>query len=297
LVERQHGVVSRRQLLELGFTATSIEHRLATGRLHRVRRGVYAAGRRELGLEGRWMAAILACGPDAVLSHETAAAVWGIRRMPALIEVSVPAAVVRRHAGITVHRRSNLGPADLTIRQGIPVTSPICTLIDMAPGLEQDELEAVVNAADRLDLVDPDRLRRSLDHAPPRPGVGLLRALLDRSTFTLTDSALERCFLPLAHSAGLDRPLTRQIVNGYRVDFWWPTLGLIVETDGLRYHRTPAQQARDRVRDQIHTAAGLVSLRFTHRQVAFQPGYVVTTLSAVAARLRARKETPIAGRQ
>ena len=243
------------------------------------------------------MAAILACGPDAVLSHETAATAWGMRRGPAVIEVSVPAASARRHTGILVHRRSNLGPADVSIHRGVRVTSPICTLVDLAPRLGTYELEAAVNEADRRDLVDPERLRSVLEHAPRRPGVGILRALLDRSTFTLTDSALERCFLPLARSAGLDRPLTRQVVNSYRLDFYWPSLGLIVETDGLRYHRTPAQQARDRLRDQVHTAAGLVSLRFTHRQVAFQPGHVVTTLSAVAARLRARKEPPIANRQ
>ena len=292
LIERQHGVVSRRQLLDLGFTAKSIEHRLATGRLHRVRRGVYAAGRRQVELAGRWMAAILACGPRAVLSHESAATAWGIRRRPALIEVSVPAEVAPRHAGITVHRRTNLTPQELTVRDSIPVTTPICTLIDLAPRLAPDHLEAAVNEADRRDLVDPERLRAALDCPPRRPGVGILRELLDRRTFTLTDSALERRFLPLARGAGLPRPLSRRLVNGYRVDFYWPSLGLVVETDGLRYHRTPAQQALDRVRDQAHTAAGLTQLRFTHDQVTFQPAQVVATLSAVADRLRRRGFSP-----
>jgi very-short-patch-repair endonuclease len=113
-----------------------------------------------------------------------------------------------------------------------------------------------------------------------------LRQILDRRTFTLTESQLERKFLPLARRAGLPAPQTGTYVNGFKVDFFWPDLGLIVETDGLRYHRTPAQQARDRVRDQEHTAAGLTSLRFTRAQVAFEPDRVVATLIAVTRRLR-----------
>lgn len=167
---------------------------------------------------------------------------------------------------------------------GIPLTSPTCTLVDLAATLPSDELEAAVNAADKLDLVDPDELRRSLDGMSPRRGVARLRRTLDRRTFTLTDSALERRFLPLARAAGLPPPRTGMRVNGFRVDFFWPDLGLVVETDGLRYHRTPAQQARDRLRDQAHAAAGLTPLRFTHAQVAFEPGHVRGTLAAVAAR-------------
>jgi len=113
-----------------------------------------------------------------------------------------------------------------------------------------------------------------------------LRALLDRRTFRLTDSELERRFLPLVDAVRLARPLTRQRVNGFRVDFFWPDLRLVVETDGLRYHRTPAQQARDRLRDQAHLAAGFTPLRFTHAQVRFEPAHVRETLAAVVSRLR-----------
>jgi very-short-patch-repair endonuclease len=120
-----------------------------------------------------------------------------------------------------------------------------------------------------------------------RPGTAALSKALDRRTFTLTDSQLERQFLPLAGKAGLPQPQTGRVVNGFKVDFYWPELGLVVETDGLRYHRTPAQQARDRLRDQAHTAAGLVCLRFTRAQVALEPRHVEATLSAVADRLRA----------
>ena len=115
----------------------------------------------------------------------------------------------------------------------------------------------------------------------------MLRSLLDRRTFTLTDSKLERRFLPIARAAGLARPLTRQHVNGFRVDFFWPELRLVVETDGLRYHRTAARQARDLLRDQVHHAAGFTPLRFTHAQVAFEPEHVRRTLIDVVQVIRA----------
>lgn len=112
-----------------------------------------------------------------------------------------------------------------------------------------------------------------------------MRAILDRHTFVLTDSELERRFLPLVRRVGLPLPHTGRYVNGWKVDFFWPDLGLVVETDGLTYHRTPAEQARDRLRDQTHSAAGLTPLRFTHWQVALEAQHVKATLGAVAARL------------
>ena len=107
-----------------------------------------------------------------------------------------------------------------------------------------NEVEAAINEADKRDLVSPDRLRAALDHLPPRPGVRPLRTILDHRTFVLTESELERRFLPLARRAGLSKPEAGVYVNGFKVDFYWPDLGLVVETDSLRYHRTPAQQAR-----------------------------------------------------
>ena len=142
-----------------------------------------------------------------------------------------------------------------------------------------------MNEADKRDLVDPESLRAALDGLTGRRGVPALHTILDRRTFTLTDSELERRFLPIPARAGLAPPRTGQYVNGFKVDFYWPDLGLVVETDGLRYHRTPAQQARDRLRDQAHTAAGLTSLRFTHAQIRFEPGHVQRTLNLVARRL------------
>lgn len=117
--------------------------------------------------------------------------------------------------------------------------------------------------------------------------MGKLRDLIDRRTFRLTDSELERRFLSLVEAAGLPMPQTGRRLNGFKVDFFWPDLGLVVETDGLTYHRTPAQQGRDLVRDQAHTAAGLSRLRFSHAQVRFEPDYVIETLVSTARRLGA----------
>ena len=290
LARRQHGVVTRAQLLELEFTPEAIDHRLRTGRLHRLWDGVYAVGRREVTPHGRWLAAVLRCGSDAVLSHESAAALWKVRKSdPRVIHVSVPRQARRSAPGISVHRRSTLTASDVTRRHGLPVTTVVRTLVDLATRLGRDELEATINEADKLDLVDPDALRRALDELKGQRGVPTLRATLDRRTFTLTDSELERRFLPIARRAGLAKPRTQQIVEGFRVDFSWPDLGLVVETDGLRYHRTPGEQARDRVRDQALTAAGLTPLRFTRAQVRYEPDHVQRTLVTVARRLAAQE--------
>ena len=189
LVEAQHGVVARRQLLELGFSPKAIKHRIATGRLRPVWRGVYAVGRPQLTRYGHWMAAVLACGAEAVLSHRSAAALWGfLQATRGPVDVSVPARLAPRYPGIRVHRRAGLRPSEVTRLHGIPVTTPACTLIDIAIGLGAKRLEAAVNEADKLDLIDPDRLRTALDGREGQHGVGPLRALLDRHTLTLTDS-------------------------------------------------------------------------------------------------------------
>jgi very-short-patch-repair endonuclease len=289
LARRQHWTVARSQLVELGFSRDWIAHRIANGRLHPLRRGVYAVGRPHVTRYGHWMAAVLACGPAALLSHDTAAALLGIRRVTASLEVSVVSGAKRRPQGITVHRRPGLRPDQVTSCHGIPVTTPIRTLIDIALRLDRDQLEAAINQADKLDLCDPEELRSALDAAPRQPGVRALRSVLDRRTFTLTESELERRFLRIVRAIGMTEPETGVYVNGFKVDFHWPELGLVVETAGLRFHRTPAHQARDRLRDQAHTAAGLTPLRFTRAQVRFEPVYVEKTVAAVAQRLAAQR--------
>jgi hypothetical protein len=236
------------------------------------------------------MAAVLRCGPAAVLSHASAAAAWGIRPQGnGPIEVSVAANASSRPRGVRVHRRADLRQCDMAVLERIPVTSPALTLVDLAARLAPPELEAAINEANKHDLIAPDTLRRQLEDFPRHFGLARLRRLLDRDTFVLTDSELERRFIPIAREAGLPVPLTGEHMNGFRVDFFWPALGLVVETDGLRYHRTPAQQARDRLRDQAHAAAGLTALRFSHAQVRYEPAHVRATLAAVAARLAGRQ--------
>lgn len=236
------------------------------------------------------MAALLACGDGAVLSHSSAAALWRIgKEQRGLVELSLPSSSRRRHPGLRIHRRPSLNlQRDLTREYGIPVTTPVQTLIDMSLRLDRAGVERMINEADKYNLAHPPQLREALDERAGEKGAAKLRFILDRRTFRLTKEELERRFLPLARQAGLPTPLTGQFVNEFEVDFYWPELGLVVETDGLRYHRTPAEQARDRLRDQAHTAAGLTPLRFTHEQVRYEPDHVLAVLRTTAGMLAAR---------
>lgn len=283
LARRQHGVVTRRQLLDTGLGSDSIKHRVSKGRLHPLGRGVYVVGRPEVGQKGRWMAAVLSCGSGALLSHRSAAALWGLLEPPKGIDVVVPRGTRRRRPGITAHRRTDLRPEHRRQIDGIPVTDPVSTLVDLASCVPDGQLERAINEADRLDLVDPETLRLAIESLPRRPGLARLRGLLDRKA--LVDSGLERRFLRLIRPLELPAPHTQAWVNGFRADFYWPHLGLVVETDGLRYHRTPSQQASDRRRDQAHAAAGLTTLRFAEEQIRYEPEGVRATLAAVAGRL------------
>jgi very-short-patch-repair endonuclease len=279
LAGRQHYVVTHAQLLRLGFTAEAIRHRLALGRLHRVYRGVYAVGRRELSRKGQWMAAVLASGPGALLSHFSAAALYGIvADRPGPIDVCVLNRRVRQ-PGIRAHQGQREGAAF----KRIPVTGPIETMIDLAACLDDRHWDAAVNEADSLDLCTPDEVRAAAG-ATGRAGVARVKRVLDPLTFTLTDSDLERLFLPIARRAGLPKPLTRRHLNGHRIDFNWPDLRLVVECDSLRYHRTASKQTKDVLRDQAHALAQRERLRFTHWQVRYEPAYVEEVLRVVARR-------------
>lgn len=306
LQERQHGVVTRGQLLEAGLSGDAIRHRLDRGRLHRLLPGVYAVGRPGVTTKGRWMGAVLACGSKSLLSHRSAAALCGlIRPRPGPVEVVIPAHLAKRYQGIRAYRRASSEadrsgePADLRdhsdllrwrLVDDIPVTAPAVILVDLASCIPTGQLEAAINEADHLDLIDPEALRGALDALPRRPGARRLRVLLDTTTHALTTTVLEQRFLPLAREAGLPTPETQARPRGHRVDFLWPDLGLVVETDSLRYHRTAFKQAGDKRRDNEHVAAGLVTLRFTHGQVSYEPGYVRAQLRNVAGLLRRRRE-------
>ncbi|HET8566721.1 MAG TPA: DUF559 domain-containing protein [Solirubrobacterales bacterium] len=255
--------------------------------MHLVMRGVYAVGRPCLTREGRWTAAVLACGRGAALSHRSSAALWGFgKEHKDYIDISVRRGSEVRLRGIRCHRRPNLPAEAVTTHLNIPLTQPVQTFLDLTRVWGPKALERAINDADKRDVIDPDALRKALDDHPGERGVRPLRRILDRHTFRLSDDELELLFRPLAAAAGLPTPLTKVDVNEFEVDFFWPDLGLVVETDGWRYHRTPAAQARDALRFQEHTAAGLTPLRFSHYQVKYEARHVQNILSRTAARLR-----------
>lgn len=288
LAARQHGIVTRRQLLALGFGRRSIEHRVARGRLFRVSLGVYAVGWPALNQKRQWVAAVLAGGEGAALSHHSAAALWEIGEQGDRIDVSVRRRCELRSRGIRFRGRPSLAGENIVLRDDIPVTSPAQTLVDLATELDPVALERAVNNADKRDLIDPEALRENLGRFRGEPGIRPLWHLLDKLFFRLSDSDLEIYFRRIVRAANLPMPLTKQRVNKFEVDFFWPDLGLVVETDGLRYHRTPSAQLRDARRDRAHVMAGMTPLRFTHYEVRYEPKRVRAELTKTIAMLRKR---------
>jgi len=289
LAARQHGIVTRKQLLALGYGRRSIQHRISRGRLFPVGQGIYAVGWPALNHKRTWMAAVLAGGGDAALSHGSAAALWEIGAEPAgHIDVSVRRRCELRRPGLRIRGRPSMCSADIVVRDDIPVTSPSRTLVDLATELSPVALERAVNDADKRDLIDPETLGEELGRFAGEPGVRALRRLLDKLSFRLSDSDLEIYFRRIVVASKLPMPLSKQHVNRFEVDFYWPKLGLVVETDGLRYHRTPSTQIRDARRDRAHVIAGMTPLRFTHYEVRYEPRRVERALTETVAMLRRR---------
>lgn len=252
-------------------------------------RGVYAVGWPQLTQRRQWMAAVLACGEGAALSHRSAAALWGIgEARGSRIDVSVRRRSELERPGLRVRARAKLDAARIVAKDGIPVTEVVQTLVDLATELPPRRVERTINEADKHDLIDPETLRSRLGSYAGEPGVKPLRTLLDKRTFRLSDSDLEVLFHPISADAGLPFPLSKQVVNGWEVDFYWPDLGMVVETDGLRYHRTASTQTRDIRRDRAHALAGMTPLRFTHYEVKYEPTQVRHELQRAAAMLQAR---------
>ena len=291
LVRDQHGVITRAQLHALGFSDEAIMHRLRIGRLFRLWPGVYAVGRPDVSERGRWKAATLACGPACALDGESGLALWDVRSNErGMIEVAVPSTRSHRLAGIAARRVRGLSE-HIEYVDGIPVLSLPLLFVRMAPRLSQDALEAAINEADKKDLIHVDALRAALGDHRGRPGVAKLRRTIDIATFRYTDSELERAMRPIFRRAGLRTSyLTQEWVNGYRVDFYFPQLNLVIETDGGRFHRTAFQQRKDRRRDQTHTINNTPHLRFTHGQIKFDRGWVEWAITKKARDLMASGE-------
>jgi hypothetical protein len=285
LAGRQHGVVATRQLSALGLARGGVAARARAGRLHRVHRGVYAVGHTVLTVNGRRMAAVLAAGPGAVLSHASAAALWDIRPTSATrIDVSVRSAGGRaKRPGLRIHRTPTLQTDEITAHQGIRVTSPARTLLDLASSLPRRALERALDEAEIRDLYDRRALEAvALAHAGEHGARALAEALAQDGDPVLTDSELEEIMLGLCDEQQLERPTPRAWVAGLRVDFLFAASRLVVETDGYRYHRTRRAFERDRERDAILARAGYRTLRFTHRQLTREPALVAETIRSSA---------------
>jgi Transcriptional regulator, AbiEi antitoxin/REase_MTES_1575 len=298
LAERQHGVVSVTQLRELDLSPSAIRDRAAAGRLHRLHRGVYAVGHPLLSSHGRWMAAVLACGPGAVLSHRSAAALWGIRPTARSgIDVTAPARAGRRRAGIDVHDAATLAASDVTRVDAIPCTTVPRTLLDLAAVLDRRALERAYDQAEVLRVLDSAAVEDLLARSPRRHGVAALRAVVQAAApLALTRSELEERFLSICAAAGIPRPRVNAWVplvgGGVEVDFFWPAHRLIVETDGHRVHGTRHAFERDRRRDRRLLLAGWRVARFTWRQLVRDPDEVVATIRTLLTSPAVRETHP-----
>lgn len=266
----QHGVVSAAQLRALGLSANEITTRARRGWLRRLHRSVYAVGHRPLTWRGRWLAAVLACGDGAALSHGSAAALWRVsadRSYP--IHVTVPATSGRiSRGGITLHRSRHLPPDEITRCHGISVTTITRTVLDLAATEPRRRVERALDEADRLRLCTLPQLRATLQANRGRPGAVALAAILAEHEIgtTLTQNELEELFFALCREHGLPQPQANQPVLDYHPDFLWPDAMLIVEIDGRGSHATRRAFQEDRTRD-ARLTAGYRVLRFTEPDV------------------------------
>lgn len=289
----QYGVMARAQLLAAGLSSGAVRHRVRAGRLTVLHRGVYRVGPLEAP-GAREMAAVLAAGPGAVVSHRSAAGLWGLLpeapggragagsvlelRRPAPpagslpVDVTVVGANRGRRPGIRVHRVEELLPGDRATRGGIPVTAPARTLADLAAVVGASELERAVAHAEREGLTDREALRDLLSRRRARPGSPALRAVLALPGGpAFTRSGAEAGFLALVRRAGLPAPRANAPLGPFEVDFLWSDVRLVVEVDGFRYHGTRAGFEADRRRDAWLAAAGYQVLRLSWRQIHDEP--------------------------
>ena len=284
MATRQHGVISIAQLLEAGLNRNAVGYRTQLGVLHRIHRGVYAVGHPAISIEGRWMAAVLACGGPltqagqssvlghwrAARSHRSASALWGLLDPASgAVEVTIPGDMGRsRRRGIRLHRSTTLAAADVTIRRGIPVTKPSRTIRDLKRLASSSSAGAAIATAD---------LRRAIRQAE------VLGLDTGPATGDGTRSELERRFLTLCRTEGIPPPELNVRVHGFEVDFLWRAAKLVVETDGYRFHRGRSAFESDRARDLTLRGAGLAVIRLSQRQIAEEPRQVAEILRKLIA--------------
>jgi very-short-patch-repair endonuclease len=284
LAARQHGVVARRQLFAAGLSRGAVDRRLATGRLHAPHPAVYAVGQPRIAGPGRLLAAVLACGDEALLSHRSAAALWELLPYAgSRVNVTAPSCGRRSLRGITLHRSRCLDSQCRAIPDGIPLTSVARTLLDLAGTVRLDQLERAFEQAERLRLVDLGALTRLCERSHGHHGLRRLLPLLAPAERPApeTRSELERRFLRLCEKSGLPGPAVNAEVAGHEVDALWRDRGLVVELDGYAYHRTRAAFERDRVRDADLQRAGLRVIRVTARRLNDDPVAVAETVRSL----------------
>ncbi len=283
LTAQQWGVVARGQLLDAGLSRKIVASRVRSGRLLPLHPGVYAVGHAKLRREGHWLAAVLATGPAAALSHRDALGLHGLRPANhARIDVTTTADR-RSTARIHVHRTRCLDAEDITTVDGIPVTTVARTLVDLAGTAPRDHLARAIKEAERQNVFDLQAVEQTLARTRGRRGRGhraLREAIAEHAALGLsaTDSILEDAFLRLVCSNGLPLPATNALVEGFRVDAIWRCHRIAVELDGWQHHHDRHAFERDRARDGILTAAGWRVVRFTYRQVIARPDGVTQTL-------------------
>jgi very-short-patch-repair endonuclease len=285
LAANQHGVVAASQLATLGFSASAIRRMGERGWLFRIHRGVYAVGHPRLTLHGRWMAAVLACGAEAVLSHHQAAALHDLRRAPwSPIHITAPG--LRGHAGVECHAARGMRGRSRMIVDGIPVTSVERAFLDMATLLGPQPLRSLLEAAQRKGSFHYDRVLAVIERSNGHRGIGSLRMALallgDQAPATRSD--LEILFLELIRAAGLPEPSVNVIVSGNVVDFCWPEYNLVVEVDSLEYHRLRRPFEEDKRRGNRLELAHVTLLRYTDERLREEPEQVVAELRAAMAR-------------
>jgi very-short-patch-repair endonuclease len=285
----QRTIVSAEQLHAHGITKRAIEWRVLAGRMHVVFRGVYSVGCGELPALAREQAALLAVGEHAFLSHETAAAIWGLMpALPATVEVSVVGRYRASSEGIRVHRIRRIDRREVRLREGLWVSSPARAVLEIAATASEKDLTRAIDEGLARRLFTPRELDDVLARHRPCRGSARLTAILGDPTATaVSRSKREKALLKLIRDAGLPMPETNVKFGRFELDFFWRKEKLAVEVDGETFHRGPGAVGRDREKDLTAKAAGIELLRFTGEHILKRPWMVLATIAGALARLRA----------
>jgi Transcriptional regulator, AbiEi antitoxin len=286
LATRQHGVVSVRQLAGLGYSRSSVSKATTAGRLHRVHRGVYAVGHTNLSPQGHYLAAVLACAPGALISHVSAAWLWGLlRQRPSVIHVTAPTRR-RGKSPLSIHH-ARLVDEDRSFLDGIPVTSLPRTLLDLAAMLPAHRLRRSIERSEELGLFDLRPVDSLLARAGGHPGVGRLRrALAIYRPLPFTRSGLERRFLELVGEAGLPTPSTGFNELGYELDVYWREERFAVELDVYETHGSREAFESDRLRQENLKLGGIEMIRVTGPRLDSEPAEVIERVAVLLGRRR-----------